>query len=438
MAKQKDFDSFLSNIEPSKTTKKYISRVQNNLRDYLKTHEEYKNIHVQTFLSGSYAKNTSIRPTLYDGNRDVDIVVETNYFSDSNSCDVLQELKEVLEEKELYSSAKLQSHSIGIELEGIDVDIVPVILSDEEEKFCIGSSDKDEWKITDPKGHTTWSSEVNSNSAMKYKPLVKMLKWWRRTNCPEETKYPKGIVLEKIIADNLADSEVNTEEYLIATMQSIVDSYKEDYVDEGIMPEVFDPCIEENDLLAKYKLSDFEAFIMNIEEHLNLIAENGTGNEVWKTILGNEFPSDSYKQKTSYAKSGYTNYRDTEEFIEDIAAVNIRYKLKIDCTVMQDGWNPFGLLSFLKKGGILRHNKKLDFFIVSCDVPPPYSIYWKVRNVGEEAEKKDEIRGQIHRTNDKHQIEHTSFKGSHYVECYIVKNDNCVAKDRIEVPIGMI
>lgn len=66
MAKQTDFNKFLSNIEPSPTTVSYISSIQTNLREYLKNHEEYKKIHVDTFLSGSYAKHTSIRPVLGD------------------------------------------------------------------------------------------------------------------------------------------------------------------------------------------------------------------------------------------------------------------------------------------------------------------------------------------------------------------------------------
>ena len=45
MAKQSDFNSFLSNIEPSSTTKSYISSIQTNLRNYLKNHEVYKDIH---------------------------------------------------------------------------------------------------------------------------------------------------------------------------------------------------------------------------------------------------------------------------------------------------------------------------------------------------------------------------------------------------------
>lgn len=73
MAKQADFDAFLKNIEPSTTTVSYISSIQTNLRSYLKDHETYKHVHIDTFLSGSYAKHTSIRPVSGDKKRDVDI-----------------------------------------------------------------------------------------------------------------------------------------------------------------------------------------------------------------------------------------------------------------------------------------------------------------------------------------------------------------------------
>ena len=194
MAKQSDFNEFLSNIEPSESTVKYISSVQNNLRTYLKTHEKYKEIHIDTFLSGSYAKHTSIRPVLGDSKRDVDIIVITTYSADTNSVDVLEELRDVLIEKDLYKSAKLQSHSVGIELKGIDIDVVPVIVDSEDDQlFFIGDSDKNNWTKTDPKGHKSWSAKVNKNNNEKYKPLVKILKWWRRVNCPENSKYLKAL-----------------------------------------------------------------------------------------------------------------------------------------------------------------------------------------------------------------------------------------------------
>ncbi len=249
MSKQKDFDTFLKNIEPSQSTVSYISNVQNNLRDYLESHTEYGEVHVQTFLSGSYAKNTSIRPKLNDGKRDVDIVVETTYNPSNSSIEMLEELRDVLLERETYNTAKLQSHSVGIELEGIDIDVVPVIRSEDGEIFCIGSSDKNEWSLTNPKGHISWSSKVNADNNQKYKPLVKMLKWWRRTNCPDDAKYPKGLALEKIVADNLPSSELCTEDYLWEAMKNMVDTYKT-YFNVGINPTISDPCLYDNDLLA--------------------------------------------------------------------------------------------------------------------------------------------------------------------------------------------
>ena len=53
----------------------------------------------------------------------------------------------------------------------------------------------------------------------------------------------------------------------------------------------------------------------------------------------------------------------------------------------------------------------------------------------EKSKKKDMIRGQLIETNRDIQEEHTDFRGNHYVEAYIVKDDICVSKGRIEVPI---
>lgn len=124
----------------------------------------------------------------------------------------------------------------------ISVDVVPVIANkNDDQLYYIGDSDLGTWTLTDPKCHKTWSTEINKLNHNKYKPLVKILKWWRRENCPQNTKYPKGITLEKIIADNLADSSLCTEDFLIGTMQNIVSTYKEDYCDKHIIPHLRNP-----------------------------------------------------------------------------------------------------------------------------------------------------------------------------------------------------
>lgn len=60
------------------------------------------------------------------------------------------------------------------------------------------------------------------------------------------------------------------------------------------------------------------------------------------------------------------------------------------------------------------------------------------KNEGEVAKKRNMIRGQIYQTDRDTQEEHTDFRGDHYVEAYIIKDDICVAKGRIDVPIREI
>jgi hypothetical protein len=64
-------------------------------------------------------------------------------------------------------------------------------------------------------------------------------------------------------------------------------------------------------------------------------------------------------------------------------------------------------------------------------------VKWKVTNRGEHAIKRDCIRGQI--IDDAGSLERkesTNFKGSHFVECYIIKDNMVLAMDSIDVPIS--
>ena len=102
------------------------------------------------------------------------------------------------------------------------------------------------------------------------------------------------------------------------------------------------------------------------------------------------------------------NYRNTEEFIEDQFNIDIRYILEIDCNVTQNGFRPFKLLNMLAERKILLPKKKLEFEITKNTAVGDYDIYWKVLNRGDEAKRRDKIRGQIIK-GDKTKIEYTKF-----------------------------
>ena len=155
------------------------------------------------------------------------------------------------------------------------------------------------------------------------------------------------------------------------------------------------------------------------------------------------------KISTSVVKNNFSLYNSrgfdchsapSEQFIEDKFSVDIVGHVRVDCQVTQDGFRPFWLSSILSRkiNKWLSKNKQLYFRVVDTDIKEPFDVYWKVRNIGNDAKQRRMERGQIYKDDGhRERREHTDFNGCHYVECYIVKNGICVARSRIQVPINV-
>jgi hypothetical protein len=160
-------------------------------------------------------------------------------------------------------------------------------------------------------------------------------------------------------------------------------------------------------------------------------------NAKWKKIYGRPFPAAKEEvAEASMAKATYT-WKDTEQFIENQYPIDVRENLVIDCEVKQYGFRMHFLSNMLASRMPLLARKKLRFWVKEISVQEPYAILWKVLNRGEEARRRNCIRGQIvYDEGLLEKTEKTNFKGDHVVECYCVKNGVVVAKDRIHVPIA--
>ena len=76
----------------------------------------------------------------------------------------------------------------------------------------------------------------------------------------------------------------------------------------------------------------------------------------------------------------------------------------------------------------------------ACSSPPdwrtcqgPYRVFWKVRNGGQRGRRAaKQLRGEISESSNGSMLrtETTSYKGTHYVECYVVKDGVVVARNR--------
>ncbi|MDZ4877950.1 MAG: hypothetical protein CLLPBCKN_007385 [Chroococcidiopsis cubana SAG 39.79] len=302
------------------------------------------------------------------------------------------------------------------------------------------------WIESDPREFIKWFNEKASDNG-QLKRIVRYLKAW--------SDYRKGDLPSGLIFSILATNNIIYDEYddvsLYKTLVNIKSSLTLNFacyrpttpVDENLL----ETCSNTN---KGYLLTQLDSFIKSAEQALddNTSLENAC--KAWQRHFGNDrFVFDSYKELTASClsesstsntrqdKNILTNCDDTEEFIENYFPIHLQYNLKVDCRVSQDGFMTRLLREFLLKRLPLLPGKKLEFFIADCDVPKPFSVKWKVRNVEEEAVRRNCIRGQILSDGGNHQrLEHSDFHGAHFVECYIIKNNVCVARSRIDVPIN--
>ena len=304
------------------------------------------------------------------------------------------------------------------------LDVVPLV-NDEDGLLYIGSKDDSEWRQTNPKEHLTWSTEVNKEFNGDYKPLVKIMKWWRRENCPSLVKFPKGITLEKIIADNLPEAGLSIEDCVMQVMANLAVAYA-DELDSYQVPFIEDPAIEGNSLAGKDCYNDFAQFVDKLNEHLSHLADEGTGNSVWKQILGNNFPSGGPScGTTSSAKSKNQQYALSVQHRQPLGfPMQAR---KPNATITATVKLPSGEIRVLENDGAPIPKGSTIMYRVNCGPVKDGKVKWQVTNTGDEAMKVCSRGGfelpNIEKTSRR---EETAYTGKHYVQCFVIRRGYCV------------
>lgn len=287
------------------------------------------------------------------------------------------------------------------------------------------------WKITKPRDEI---DEISSTDELKNKNLRRLCKMARAW------KNKHGVAMGGLLIDTLAYNFLNSTAYYDDKSYSFYDCLSRDffkYLSE-LSEQDYYLALGSNQKVAvkkKFQKKAKKAYDLCLKA---IDAENQSSvNDKWKKIYGRPFPVQKTEMAMeSFSKSYSQAWKNTEEFIEDKFTIDIREYLKIDCEVIQDGFRKFLLRYALLHKIPLKSRKNLLFYIVECSVSEPYDIYWKVLNRGEEAKRRDCIRGQIFKDEGhKQRKEKTAFYGDHIVECYCVKNGVVVAKNRIHVPI---
>lgn len=297
-----------------------------------------------------------------------------------------------------------------------------------------------DWSVRELKGLTEWFKSQNNDSDGKLRKVIRLSKMFCKSR-KSWKNMPSGLLQTVLCDEKLQQSYERIDELFYYTMQEIVNRLEtstsvEAPVDDGrdLTPRDID-CKRMTNWKnrLKSKLEDLEVLFSDECTKDDAI-------QAWYGFFNHDYWGGQVTVEKSYAVASVSksvfSFFDGEQYIEEMYPMQLVYKCDVSCKVSGDGWRlkPIGeFLSIWRH--YLPHNFEIRCEMEYTNCPWPYKILWKVKNVGPEAERKNIIRGEI-KERGRTIVEHTSFFGNHYIECYIVKDGLCVARKRIEIPIA--
>ncbi|MBF4694256.1 nucleotidyltransferase [Fusibacter ferrireducens] len=476
------FREIVSNIDISESYYEKANKSYQSLAMWLsRENSEIRQYSPDLTLQGSFKLGTVIKPISEEINYDVDVVCKLERLS---KRDITQKQLKTLLGSEIISYAK--ANTMNNEPENgkrcwtlnyhdeaqFHMDILPCVddrasyknllenasLTSNYKESAIAITDKSspyyskissEWEISNPRGYFEWfrvqmqfirtkellakSVKMSIEQLPDYKvktPLQKSIQILKRHR-DFMYKDNVGVRPSSIIITTLAAQVYNGDERIVGALENIVTRLLEPISmigDDYYIPNPANPLENfadkwnkkpslRNEFLkwAKQLKSDFAYFNTDVQYY-----------------------GDNYLKRLDTIFGGISN----RLFGKSITAVTpyIEHKQRPRWKVL-DERNVF-IRGFKKKKGFSKYrqftsgeflNKGTDIrFEVIAENIRSYEIYWQVTNTGMEARRNNTLRGGFYSgeivEGKRIRDEETKYTGSHFVECYIVKNDICYGK----------
>lgn len=441
---------------------------------------------------GSFLYGTMTRPIHEDGQFDIDLICKLEDLPAADTQEELKnmvgdELKEGRYETLLDDEGRRCWTLNYAEGTKFHMDILPAIPDEYREQLFEGvverdvyqyalrmtdrdhdyfeSNNRSEWPKTNPKGYAGWFKDrmrpvynrVRKKVAESFQmaieevpdwrvktPLqraIQILKRHRDLMFGEDENKPISIIITTLAA-RAYNQEENVYEALISILNGMEkfieyryrDGKRIAWIENPVNPEEENFAdkwedndeLEENfygwlakaksDLLQSIQYGDVESAKSVLEAsfgasyiktaYKNVLGENF--NEVQKPSGGRALPTVAHKEQPKWPVRNNHN-----------VTITGRYKYN-------DKWIPISDDTVIPKHCPI-------MFAAHTDVSKPFEVFWQVVNTGEEARRNNGLRGTIFPSTTAgvgglKQRESSLYKGTHWIECFIVQDRICVAK----------
>ena len=440
------YDSYvvLSELQQTNLHKKKelnIQRLKDGLKEYNEENKTSYSIK-ETCVQGSVVMSTVVQNE--DDNYDIDIAIVFdkselgNKGAQATRNMVANALKR--KTKQFNTEPEVKTSCVRVNYaDGYHVDFARREYDKWNDSWIYEHAGAD-WTERELNGLSKWFKTQNSNSDRKLRKIVRLSKMFCKSRKSWKNT-PSGLLQTVLCEEKLEDSYERIDELFYYTMKAIVERLE-------INTCVTAPVDNGRDLTPRksdiQRMTNWKNRLKSKLEDLEILfKDNCTKDDAiqaWYGFFNHDYWSEQSTKIAEYESKTVLrpicSFSDTEEYIEELYPVSLLYSCKVLCIVSGNGWRPKLLTEFLSVlQHWLPHNFEIRCTMDYTDCPQPYKIFWKVKNVGPEAERRNQIRGQIVEKG-KTIVEHSNFYGNHYIECYIIKNNMCVAKERINIPIG--
>lgn len=378
---------------------------------YWNTDSDNENV----IVAGSYGRKTHTKRT---SDHDVLFIlpptVKEQFDKRQNNIQsqLLTSVKDVIFERYPKTSLHSDGQVVSIEMKKGTIELIPVFDRPDQKFDFPNTNAGGSWEVTNPNDEIEKAIAV-SNQFQCYREIARLIRSWRSF---QGIKL-KGIVIDTLLCEFLEENSVYSFTY---TLESVLIDFLT-YLGEQ-SGSVY-TMMGSGDLID----NDDQVFADEAKRYADELKDaenNEEKNQLYSQMFGKKFP-------------GY-NAAASETFIEDSYSMAIQYTVALDASIKQNGYRTSTLQRFLFSKRKIAKNLQLAFEAqISDDAPHNVKYLWKVRNVGSYAKSHSLERGEILRDKKVH-VEPSSFSGNHFVEIYVVYQQNVIARNHIRVPIDAL
>ncbi len=291
------FKIFVQRLAPPRTQRDAAVRSNNALRSRLQNDHYFSRFIIDSFLTGSYARGTTIRPI-----KDVDIVlqIQEGWLSNEPAA-AMESLRKKLAFWYPGWRTSRRRRAVKVELSDVNLDVVLAIETrGTGHPLLIPDRDADAWLETHPRLQLALIRELITATSGNYTRLVRLFKGWAFSRVPDSAR-PPSFVLECLAYEAIAadpNAFVGSLPNVFAKLLASIENRKQwrNVLFSWEQTVVRDPALPKPNVAERWDSTEVRRFRESLRLALRRSSEaldaryDDTEIRRWRTLFGDRFP----------------------------------------------------------------------------------------------------------------------------------------------------